>query len=176
MHTGRALVLLVAALLAPPGGAALAFELKSAAFKSGETIPRRYTCEGEDVSPPLAWAGAPSGTKSFALVCDDPDAPVGTWVHWVLYDVSAAVTGLPEGVRPVPTLDDGSRQGANDFRRPGYGGPCPPRGAPHRYLFRLYALDTAPGLAPGATKAALLKAMDGHTLGLAELMGRYARQ
>jgi Raf kinase inhibitor-like YbhB/YbcL family protein len=173
---GLALVLLVVALLAGPGGAAVAFELKSSAFKSGETIPRRHTCDGEDVSPPLAWVGAPSGTKSFALVCDDPDAPAGTWVHWVLYDMPATLTGLPEGVRAVPTLDDGSRQGTNDFRRPGYGGPCPPRGVSHRYYFRLYALDTVSGLPPGASKAALLKAIEGHTLGVAELMGRYARQ
>jgi Raf kinase inhibitor-like YbhB/YbcL family protein len=154
----------------------VAFELKSSAFKPGETIPRRHTCDGEDVSPPLVLVGTPSGTKSFALVCDDPDAPAGTWVHWVLYDMPATLTGLPEGVRAVPALDDGSRQGTNDFRRPGYGGPCPPRGASHRYYFRLYALDTVSGLPPGASKAALLKAIEGHTLGVAELMGRYARQ
>jgi len=154
----------------------MAFELKSSAFKAGETIPRKHTCDGQDLSPPLAWADPPPGTKSFALVCDDPDAPAGTWVHWVLYGVPASVTSLPEGVRPAPTLDDGSRQGTNDFRRTGYGGPCPPRGAPHRYSFRLYALAAVPELAPGATKAALLKAIGGHTLGQAELMGRYARQ
>ncbi len=110
------------------------------------------------------------------LVCDDPDAPAGTWVHWVLYGVPASASSLPEGVRPAPALDDGSRQGTNDFRRAGYGGPCPPRGAPHRYYFRLYALDVVLGLPPGATKAALMKAVEGHTLGQAELMGRYARQ
>jgi len=101
----------------------MAFELKSSAFKAGETIPRKHTCDGQDLSPPLAWADPPPGTKSFALVCDDPDAPAGTWVHWVLYGVPASVTSLPEGVRPAPTLDDGSRQGTNDFRRTGYGGP-----------------------------------------------------
>ena len=171
-----ALVLLVVGALAWPQGPALAFELRSDAFKPGETIPRRHTCDGEDVSPQLAWAGLPPGTKSLALVCDDPDAPAGTWVHWVLYDVPATATGLPEGVRAVPTLDDGSRQGTNDFRRLGYGGPCPPRGAPHRYYFRLYALDGVLGLAPAATKATLLKAMEGRVLGQAELKGRYARQ
>jgi len=173
----RALFLAVplAAALVRPGGAAMAFELKSSAFKAGEAIPRKHTCDGQDLSPPLAWTDPPPGTKSFALVCDDPDAPAGTWVHWVLYGVPASATSLPEGVRPAPTLDDGSRQGTNDFRRTGYGGPCPPPGASHRYYVRLYALDAVPELAPGATKAALLKAIGGHTLGQAELMGRYAR-
>ncbi|HYY06674.1 MAG TPA: YbhB/YbcL family Raf kinase inhibitor-like protein [Candidatus Limnocylindria bacterium] len=179
MTRGRAPVLLLvplAAALARPGGAVMAFELKSRAFKPGETIPRKHTCDGEDVSPPLAWTDPPAGTKSFALVCDDPDAPAGTWVHWVLYGVPASARSLPEGVPPKATHDDGSRQGTNDFRRTGYGGPCPPRGAPHRYYFRLYALDAVPELAPGATKAALLKAIGEHTLGQAELMGRYGRQ
>src|SRR2546426_1556299 len=127
---GRALLLAVplAAALVRPGGAAMAFELKSSAFKAGETIPRKHTCDGQDLSPPLAWADPPSGTKSFALVCDDPDAPAGTWVHWVLYGVPASVTSLPEGVRPAPTLDDGSRIGTNDFRRTGYVGRAPPHG------------------------------------------------
>ena len=154
----------------------MAFELKSSAFKAGETIPRKHTCDGQDLSPPLAWTEPPPGTRSFALVCDDPDAPAGTWVHWVLYGVPSSASSLPEGVRPAPVLDDGSRQGTNDFRRTGYGGPRPPRGAPHRYSFRLYALDVVLALAPGATKAALMKAVEGHTLGQAELMGRYARQ
>src|SRR5438046_3792505 len=157
---GRALLLAVplAAALVRPGGPATGFEPGSRAFKAGETIPRKHTRDGQDLSPALAWTAPPPGTKSFALVCDDPDAPAGTWVHWVLYGVPASATSLPEGVRPAPTLDDGSRQGTNDFRRTGYGGPCPPRGAPHRYSFRLYALDAVPGLAPGATKAARLQA------------------
>ena len=154
----------------------MAFELRSSAFKPGETIPRKHTCDGVDLSPALNWADPPPGTKGFALVCDDPDAPAGNWVHWVLYGVPASATSLPEGVRTAPTLDDGSRQGTSDFRRTGYGGPCPPPGAQHRYYFRLYALDAVPELAPGATKAALLKAIGGHTLGQVELMGRYARQ
>jgi hypothetical protein len=158
------------------GGTAMAFELTSSAFTAGETIPRRHTCDGADVSPPLAWTEAPAGTATFALVCDDPDAPAGTWVHWVLYDLPATVRQLAEGVPPEPLLKGGGRQGTNDFRRTGYGGPCPPRGAPHRYYFRLYALDTALGLAPGATKEALLKAMAGHVKGQAELVGRYGRQ
>jgi Raf kinase inhibitor-like YbhB/YbcL family protein len=153
----------------------MAFELTSSAFKAGDSIPKKHTCDGADVSPPLAWTEPPPGTKSFALVCDDPDAPAGTWVHWVLYDVPGTVRQLPEGVEKKSTLADGSRQGTNDFKRTGYGGPCPPRGAPHRYFFKLYALDTALGLAPGATKAEVLKAIEGDVKGQAELMGRYGR-
>ena len=154
----------------------MAFDLTSTAFKAGDAIPNKHTCDGADVSPPFAWTEPPPGAKSFALVCDDPDAPVGTWVHWVLYDVPGTSRQLLEAIDTKPTLADGSRQGTNDFKRTGYGGPCPPRGAPHRYFFKLYALDTVLGLAPGATKAALLKAMEGHVAGQAELMGRYGRQ
>jgi Raf kinase inhibitor-like YbhB/YbcL family protein len=154
----------------------MAFELTSGAFKQGQAIPKLYTCDGADLSPPLAWTAPPAGTKSFALVCDDPDAPVGTWVHWVLYDVPATARQLPQGMAATPILGDGSRQGVNDFKRSGYGGPCPPRGAPHRYFFRLHALDAVLGLDPGATKAKLVQAMEGHVLGRAELMGRYGRQ
>ena len=153
----------------------MAFELTSSAFKAGDTIPRKYTCDGADVSPPLTWADPPAGTAGFALVTDDPDAPVGTWVHWVLYDLPAAARVLPEGVPGEATLKDGGHQGTNDFRKIGYRGPCPPRGTPHRYFFKLYALDAALGLAPGATKQAVVKAMEGHLKGQAELMGRYGR-
>lgn len=178
VRSGRAFVLFVSlgVSLARPGGAAMAFRLESSAFASGATIPRKHACDGEDRSPPLAWTDPPAGTKSFALVCDDPDAPAGIWVHWVLYGVPAGATSLPEGVPPTLALDDGSRQGTNDFQKPGYGGPCPPRGGAHRYYFRLYALDIVLTLPPGASKASLAKAMAGHTLGQAELMGRYARQ
>jgi Raf kinase inhibitor-like YbhB/YbcL family protein len=154
----------------------MAFELTSGAFKQGQAMPKLHTCDGADLSPPLAWTAPPAGTKSLALVCDDPDAPVGTWVHWVLYDVPATARQLPQGMAATPILGDGSRQGVNDFKRSGYGGPCPPRGAPHRYFFRLHALDAALGLDPGATKAKLVQAMEGHVLGRAELMGRYGRQ
>ena len=154
----------------------MAFELKSSAFKAGETIPRKHTCDGQDLSPPLAWTDPPPGTKSLALVCDDPDAPAGTWVHWVLWDMPSSARSLPEGVPAQAKLEDGTRQGTNDFKKTGYGGPCPPRGAPHRYFLKLYALDNVVGLPPGATKAALEKAMEGHTLGHSELMGRYGRQ
>jgi Raf kinase inhibitor-like YbhB/YbcL family protein len=157
------------------GGIAMAFELSSAAFKPGEMIPKKHTCDANDVSPPLAWTEPPAGVKSLALVCDDPDAPAGTWVHWVLWDMPPTARSLPEGVALLAKLEDGTRQGTNDFKKTGYGGPCPPRGVPHRYSFRLYALDTVVGLAPGATKAALEKAMQGHTLGQAEVMGRYGR-
>jgi len=173
---GRALVAALVLALVPGGETAMAFELSSGGFKPGETIPRQHTCDGADESPPLAWTSPPAGTKSFALLCDDPDAPVGTWVHWVLYDLPAGARDLPGGIMPAPTRGDGSRQGSNDFKKTGYGGPCPPRGRPHRYVFKLYALDAVLGLAPGATKEAVTKAMAGHVIGTAELMGRYGRQ
>ena len=134
-----------------------------------------YTCDGKDISPELAWSGAPDGTKSFALICDDPDAPVGTWVHWVVYNIPSHATGLPKGVPTIKELPDGTRQGINDFHRIGYGGPCPPRGPAHRYFFKLYALDTKLDLPPGATKEQVLEAMKGHVLGEAQLMGKYER-
>src|SRR3989304_2756237 len=126
----------------------MSIQLTSSAFTDGSPIPARHTCDGPDVSPMLKWSGAPAGTKSFALICDDPDAPAGTWVHWVIYGIPPDTTDLPEGVPPDETLPDGSRQGKNDFGRIGYGGPCPPPGKPHRYYFKIYALDTAPK--PGA--------------------------
>jgi Raf kinase inhibitor-like YbhB/YbcL family protein len=158
------------------GGDVMAFELTSTAFESGATIPEKYTCDGADVSPPLAWADPPAGTKALALVCEDPDAPAGTWVHWVLYDLPADARSLAEGVAPEPARAGGGRQGRNDFRKIGYGGPCPPPGTPHRYYFRLYALDAPAGLEPGATRAELGKAIAAHTRGSAELMGRYGRR
>ncbi len=152
----------------------MTFSLTSPAFATGAAIPRKYTCDGEDASPPLAWSGAPQGTRGFALVMDDPDAPGGTWDHWVLYGLRADAVALPEGAPAVPTLEGGVRQGKNSWGRVGYGGPCPPRGV-HRYFFKLYALDVALDLAPGATKAQLLAAVRGHVLAEAELMGRYGR-
>ena len=153
----------------------MSFELTSPAFAHGEPIPRKYTCDGEDVSPPLHWSAPPQGAQSLALIADDPDAPVGTWVHWVLYNLPAETRGLPEAVPPDADLPDGSRHGRNSWRRLGYGGPCPPSGT-HRYFFKLYALDTALDLAPGASKKQLLRAMKGHILIQAELMGVYARR
>ncbi len=149
-------------------------KIKSTAFEHEEMIPEMYTCDGADVSPPLEWSSVPEGTKSFALICDDPDAPMGTWVHWVVYDLPANITKLPENIPPERTLADGGTQGMTDFRRIGYGGPCPPGGT-HRYFFKLYALDTKVDLDPGATKDQLLEAMQGHILSEAELMGKYRR-
>lgn len=149
-------------------------EIRSPAFNQGDMIPRKYTCDGADVSPPLQWNGAPSGTKSFALISDDPDAPRGTWVHWIYYDIPPAVTELPENIskdkQPLP----GGKQGTTDFKKIGYGGPCPPGGT-HRYFFKLYALDTILNLAPGATKQQILDAMKGHVLAEAHLSGKYSR-
>ena len=150
-------------------------ELTSTAFAPGKPIPRLYTCDGEDTSPPLQWGDPPQNTQSFALIADDPDAPVGTWVHWVLYNLPAEARALPEAIASDAELPDGSRHGKNSWRRPGYGGPCPPGGT-HRYFFKLYALDTVLGLAAGATKKQLLQAMDGHILAQTEVMGVYARK
>ena len=153
--------------------------VKSSAFTDGQEIPRRYTCEGEDVSPPLAWSGAPAGTKTFALVVDDPDAPDPkaprmTWVHWVLYDIPATATALAEGAKRA-ALPAGAREGKNDWRRTGYGGPCPPIGR-HRYFHKLYALDAALGDLGTPTKADLERAMQGHVLAKAELVGTYQKK
>jgi Raf kinase inhibitor-like YbhB/YbcL family protein len=159
---------------ASKGGDKMALKLTSTAFEEGGMIPAQYTCDGQNVSPPLAWSGAPEGTKTLALIADDPDAPRGTWVHWVVHQIPATEKGLPENVPARETLEGGARQGTNDFKKPGYGGPCPPSGT-HRYFFKLYALDASPDLPPGATKDQLLKAMEGHILAQGQLMGRYKR-
>lgn len=151
----------------------MAFELKSAAFENGGHIPKKYTCDGPDVSPPLSWTDPPEGTRSLALICDDRDAPVGSWVHWVLFGLPPETRELTEGVPTQRTLPRGGKQGRNDFRRIGYGGPCPPRGPAHRYFFKLYALDAEPDLMPGATKREFVRAIEGHILAETELMGRY---
>jgi Raf kinase inhibitor-like YbhB/YbcL family protein len=153
----------------------MAFTLSSAAFKPGGAIPTSHTCDGADRSPTLSWNGAPAGTKGFALIMDDPDAPVGTWVHWVLYEIPASATDLPQGVPADDTLASGAKQGINDFRKTGYGGPCPPPGKAHRYFFKLYALDAPTSLKARATKAEVLRAIEGHVLAEAELMGTYKR-
>jgi Raf kinase inhibitor-like YbhB/YbcL family protein len=153
----------------------MVFEMTSAAFAAGEPIPPKYTCDGDDVSPPLEWADPPAGTQSLALICDDLDAPAGTWVHWVLFNLPAGARALPEAVPADADLPDGGRHGNNGWRRLGYGGPCPPSGT-HRYFFKLYALDTALDLAAGASKKELLGAMEGHVLAQVELMGVYSRQ
>jgi Raf kinase inhibitor-like YbhB/YbcL family protein len=180
----RALAILLLAAVgtalaqAPPKEAKgmVTIALTSSAFREGEAIPEKHTCDGLDLSPALAWSGAPAGTRSLALLCDDPDAPVGLWVHWVIWGVPPDTTSLPEGVAREKSLPNGSAQGLNDFRKIGYGGPCPPPGKPHRYFFRIYALDAGVALAPGATRKELLKAIEGHVIGEGELMGRYGRK
>jgi Raf kinase inhibitor-like YbhB/YbcL family protein len=151
------------------------FTFTSTAFKEGEMIPQKYTCDGQNISPPLKWGSASAQTKSFALIVDDPDAPAGIWVHWVIFNIPPATTGLPENVPTIDSLPDGSMQGKNDSREIGYDGPCPPGGT-HRYYFKLYALDTMLKLSSGSTKTDLLKAMEGHIVAQVQLMGRYSRK
>ena len=154
-----------------------AFRLGSEAFENEETIPARYTCDGENVSPALAWSGAPAETNLWALIMDDPDAPGGTFTHWVLFDLPAETRELPEGVEAAPMPANGleGAQGSNDGDGIGYTGPCPPSGPAHRYRLTLYALDSPVNLDPGAKKQEVLEAMDGHVLAQAELVGRYGR-
>ena len=159
---------------AEKGGKDMQFKLTSTAFKEGEYIPAKYTGEGKDVSPPLKWTDPPEGTKSFALIADDPDAPMGTWVHWVAWGIKPDVRELPEGV-PTSKTVDGMKQGTTNFNKTGYGGPMPPKGSDHRYYFKLYALDAELDVQPGAKKADLVKAMEGHILAQTQLMGRYKR-
>ena len=156
-------------------GASTPLELKSPAFTHGQVIPEKYTGDGTDVSPPLQWGNAPEGTKAYVLISDDPDAPVGTWVHWVVYDIPADVTTIDEGLPTVETILGGAKQGMNDFNALGYGGPAPPPGPAHRYFFKLYALSAPTGLGPGASKEDVLSAIDGKILGEAELVGTYQR-
>jgi len=150
-------------------------KIESSAFKSGEVIPTKYTCEGVNVSPPLKWGPVPEGTKSFALIVDDPDAPLGTWVHWVIFNLPAATTELAEAIPAQKILNNGGKQGTNDFHKIGYGGPCPPSGT-HRYYFKLYVLNSPLNLDAGATKDQLLKAMEGHILLKTQLVGRYRKK
>ena len=153
----------------------MTLHLTTTAFQAGEPIPSRHAYENEDLSPALQWSGIPASAKSLALICDDPDAPMGTWVHWVLYDLEPTTAGLAEGVSKSPELAGGARQGINDYKKIGYGGPCPPPGKPHRYFFKLYALDTKLNLKPGLTKKDLEQAMEGHVIAAGELMGTYQK-
>jgi Raf kinase inhibitor-like YbhB/YbcL family protein len=152
-----------------------ALRVTSTAFTDGGMIPQRYTCDGDDTSPPLSLDGVPDGTRSIALIADDPDAPRGIFVHWVVYDLPPDLHELPDGIRPNEVLDGGGRQGVTDFGTVGYGGPCPPSGT-HRYFFKVYALDAELNLPPGRSKANLLKAMEGHILAQGQIMGRYKRR
>ena len=156
-------------------GGKQAMEIKSAAFQEGERIPKKHTCEGEDVSPQLSWSAVPDGAKSLVLICDDPDAPVGTWVHWVLFGLSPDTTELAEGVPDGDEVLGSAKHGRNDFGALGYGGPCPPPGPAHRYFFKLYAVEDYPPLSAGATKADVMAAIEGHVLAEGRLMGRYGR-
>ncbi len=167
---------LTAAVAADGLGKDSHMQITSTAFKEGESIPSRFTCDDRNVSPPLSWSGVPSGTKSLVLIVDDPDAPVGTWVHWVVYALPPDTTQLAEDMPKGQYLPGGSRQGLNDFRHLGYGGPCPPPGKPHRYFFKLYALDTTPDLKPGVAKKEVEKAMEKHILAQGQLMGIYTRK
>ena len=152
------------------------FALTTTAFQPGGDIPRKFTCQGADLSPALAWTDAPAGAQSFALIADDPDAPVGTWVHWVLYDLPATTHRLPEGVAKTAEITGGGTQGVNDFGNLGYGGPCPPAGNAHRYFFKLYALKAQLNLKAGATKNQVEQAMQGQVLGEVQLVGKYRWQ
>lgn len=153
----------------------MAMSLHSIAFANGEEIPRRYTCGGADNSPALTWTAAPRGTRSLALIADDPDAPMGTWTHWLIWNIPAEPAELAEGISPAPNLESGAHQGRNDFQRIGYGGPCPPPGRTHHYFFHLYALDSVLQLPSGATRPELERAMRGHILEQADCMGTYHR-
>ena len=149
--------------------------ISSPSFSNAGSIPKNFTCEGADVSPQLVWTEAPEGTKSFALLVDDPDAPVGNWNHWTLWNMPANLRGLPEGVGKQARLLDGTEQGRNDFRKTGYNGPCPPPGKPHRYFFKVFALDTTLELKADSSKKELEARMKGHILAQGELMGTYRR-
>lgn len=153
----------------------MALTITSPAFHDGAAIPSQYTCEGNDVSPPLEWSGVPAGARSLALLCDDPDAPRKTWVHWVLWAIPPDRTSLPEGLPSQATLKGVGSQGKNDFGRLGYGGPCPPPGKPHRYFFKLYALDCEVNLGAGAGKRELEQSMQGHVLAHGQLVGKFHR-
>lgn len=145
--------------------------IKSSAFNEGGSIPSQYTCDGEDISPPLSWQDEPKNTKSFVLIVDDPDAPVGNWVHWILFNIPEAIHELSENLSSLP---NGAQFGKNSWEKSTYGGPCPPNGE-HRYFFKLYALDTLLNLPAGATKSQIESAMRGHIIATAKLLGKYKR-
>lgn len=155
-------------------GVTMAIEFSSSAFEDGAAIPKKYSCDGEDISPALSWDNIPAGTESLALIMDDPDAPRGTWVHWVVFDIPPESAGFAEDISATADVPGGGKHGNNSWKRMGYGGPCPPGGT-HRYFLILYALDTVLGLEPGVTKGVLLRAMEGHVLDQSQLMGTYTR-
>ncbi|HEX6879863.1 MAG TPA: YbhB/YbcL family Raf kinase inhibitor-like protein [Terriglobales bacterium] len=165
-------ICLANAAVAQHGGS---MKFESSAFSNGEPIPQKFTCQGANVSPALSWSGAPVNTKSFLLIVNDPDAPVGDWTHWIFSNIPPAVHALPENVEKTEVVL-GGYQVMNDFKETGYGGPCPPPGKPHRYFFRLYALDTSLTLKPGSTRQSVERTIKGHVLAQAELMGTYQRK
>jgi Raf kinase inhibitor-like YbhB/YbcL family protein len=150
--------------------------ISSESFEPGHDIPMKYTCDGEDMSPQLSWDGAPEGTETFTLIMDDPDAPGRTFTHWVLYNISASRSELPEGVTAEKLVKKGCSQALNDFRMAGYGGPCPPPGKPHHYHFKLYALNTELDVPSGMPRSAIEAAMRGHVLAETEIVGLYKRK
>jgi len=156
------------------GEVKMVFTITSTAFEHEGMIPVKYTCDGADISPPFSWKNAPAGTKSFALICDDPDAPMGTWVHWVLFNLPENTNQLQENIPTDEKLGNGALQGINSWPRIGYGGPCPPSGT-HRYFFKFYALDTMLEVSGEVSKDRLLQAMQGHILAQTEIMGKYER-
>jgi Raf kinase inhibitor-like YbhB/YbcL family protein len=165
-----------AVIMQPPPQSTKQMQVTSAAFKNNESIPAQYTCEGKNISPPLAWTGAPAGTRSFVLIVDDPDAPHGVWTHWVVFDLPADTTELAEDTPKSQSITGNAKQGTNDFKQVGYGGPCPPAGKPHRYFFKLYALDTLLDLKPGASKNQVEAALAQHVLAQGQLVGTYQRK
>lgn len=165
-----------AVVMQPPPQSAKQMQVTSAAFKNNESIPEQYTCEGKNISPPLAWTGAPAGTRSFVLIVDDPDAPHGVWTHWVVFDLPADTTALAEDTPKSQSITGDAKQGTNDFKQVGYGGPCPPPGKPHRYFFKLYALDTTLDLKPGSSKNQVEAALAQHVLAQGQLIGIYQRK
>lgn len=179
MNINRKLVFIVlflfsSQIIMQKGISGMELDIRSNAFEEGELIPRKYTCDGDDISPPLHWSLPPKETKSMVLICDDPDAPVGTWVHWVLYGLSPDTRELAEGILNETEVLGMAKHGVNDFRRHGYGGPCPPGGT-HRYFFTLYAIDKVIEMEAGARKDEILNAIKGHILAEGQLMGRYSR-
>lgn len=153
----------------------MVLKIESPAFREGEMIPKRFTCDGEDISPPLSWKEVPNGTRSLAIICDDPDASTGTWDHWILFNIDPSKGGLPEAVSKERRLPGGEIHGKNSWGRSYYGGPCPPPGKPHRYIFKLFALDTRLSISPGSNKSELLESMKKHILDKARLVGIYGR-
>ena len=153
----------------------MSLKIKSSTFSDGGIIPSKYTCDGANISPPLEWENIPSTTESLALICNDPDAPAGNWVHWVVYNISASVTSLPENQPTIIKMDNGTIQGLNDFGNNGYGGPSPPHGV-HRYFFNLYALNATIDFDEKMTKPKLIQVIEGHVLSMGFLIGRYERK